>query len=533
MSGKIEILDSAGVPMRSGVSRSAMAAYSAGDRHSQELASWQPRGESADSEWLGERDTVVARVHDVARNDGWASGALRTKLVGVLGPKLNLQSRPDYKALGQDHNWSVEWSRDVESKFRNFAEDPDYHTDIRQMQSMASLVQTAFLDFLQSGEALALALWEPRNGGPYSTTFQIVDPDRLSNPHNQMDKDGLKGGIERDKRGRPIAYHIRNGHPAEFGLRAKASTWSRIARKTKFGRLKVIHYFSHFRSEQTRGKTIFAPILERLKMESKRSRGELQAALLNCVLAAFIESPVDTGLMEQIFEGGEVGNYQTGRSEFHNDRSITLNGLKVPTLFPGEKFNFTSPTHPNNGFADFERAVLRNIAAGLGISYEQLSQDWSSTNYSSARASLLESWKVMVFDREMFTQNFVKPMYVLWLEEALSKGDVVLPAGGPGFYEAKAAYTRCKLLGPPRGWIDPVKEAQAAQMRMETGISTLEQECAEQGLDYEEVMDQRAREKKMLKERDLDPPMQPFYQLPPSEKDDEDEKTPSGSTEKQ
>jgi len=55
-----------------------------------------------------------------------------------------------------------------------------------------------------------------------------------------------------------------------------------------------------------------------------------------------------------------------------------------------------------------------------------------------------------------------------------------------------------------RGWIDPVKEAQAAQLRMEIGISTLEDECAEQGKDWEEVLEQRAREKGKLEELGLD-----------------------------
>jgi len=73
----------------------------------------------------------------------------------------------------------------------------------------------------------------------------------------------------------------------------------------------------------------------------------------------------------------------------------------------------------------------------------------------------------------------------------------------PDFYENKYAYTRCKWIGPGRGWVDPVKEAQACQIRMEIGLSTLENECASQGLDWEEVLEQRAREKAKLVELGL------------------------------
>ncbi len=92
--------------------------------------------------------------------------------------------------------------------------------------------------------------------------------------------------------------------------------------------------------------------------------------------------------------------------------------------------------------------------------------------------------------------NLKAAVYELWLEEAVNKGLV----DAPDFYENRYAYTRCKWIGPGRGWVDPVKEAQACQIRMEIGLSTLEAECAGQGLDWEEVLEQRAREKERMKE---------------------------------
>jgi capsid protein len=38
---------------------------------------------------------------------------------------------------------------------------------------------------------------------------------------------------------------------------------------------------------------------------------------------------------------------------------------------------------------------------------------------------------------------------------------------------------------------------------MEIGLSTLEEECASQGLDWEEVLEQRSREKNKMKELGL------------------------------
>ena len=78
-----------------------------------------------------------------------------------------------------------------------------------------------------------------------------------------------------------------------------------------------------------------------------------------------------------------------------------------------------------------------------------------------------------------------------------------LPPGTPTFWEAPAAWCRCIWIGPGRGWVDPVKEAQAADIRMQTGLSTLQDEAAEQGRDWEELLDQRERELAELERRGL------------------------------
>ncbi|WP_412059066.1 hypothetical protein [Bartonella sp. DGB2] len=85
------------------------------------------------------------------------------------------------------------------------------------------------------------------------------------------------------------------------------------------------------------------------------------------------------------------------------------------------------------------------------------------------------------------------------VEEAVNKGQIE----ASDFYENKAAWLRSKWIGPGRGWVDPVKEAKAAQMRMQIGLSTLEEECAAQGLDWEEVLEQLTREKAKIMEYDL------------------------------
>jgi capsid protein len=129
--------------------------------------------------------------------------------------------------------------------------------------------------------------------------------------------------------------------------------------------------------------------------------------------------------------------------------------------------------------------------------------------------------------REWLSTYWCDPIFELWLEEAVQRGEI----DAPDFYENKAAYCRCQWVGPGRGWIDPLKEAAAAEKRMQTSQSTLERECAEQGLDWEEVLEQRARERNRALELGLQdvhaPPAQggaPGQQetYPSDEEDDAD-----------
>jgi capsid protein len=66
-----------------------------------------------------------------------------------------------------------------------------------------------------------------------------------------------------------------------------------------------------------------------------------------------------------------------------------------------------------------------------------------------------------------------------------------------------AAWAASRWIGSPRGYVDPVKEAQGASMRLDNMTSTLEAECAEQGLDFEDVLDQRQYEDEELRRRGL------------------------------
>lgn len=453
---------------------------------SKELAGWNPGLGSADADLLGELPDLVARSRDLARNHGIASGAFQTLIDNVVGTGLRLACLPDYRALGREKAWAMDFRRQVETLWREYS--TSTRPDVTDRQTFAGLTTLVARQWFENGEALALPLWFPETG-KFATRFQLVEADRLSNPDGRFDAERMRGGIELDVYGAPLAYHIRKAHPGDSLAFAgsKAWQWERVPAKTEFGRKRVIHTFYQERVGQNRGKPMLTAILPQFKMFDHYGRTELQAAVVNALVAAFVKTPMDPQDVAAMV-GANRGEYMADTENY----LVPMKGASVLQLPPGTDMQPFTPGRPTAQFGPFMEVVARHIGAGLNLPYELLLKDWSKTNYSSARAALLEAWRFFRGRRTLLTDTWVTPAYELWFEEQVSAG--ALPVTVDEFYASPAAYLRAQWIGPPRGWVDPVKEADASGLRMDYGISTLSFECAEQGLDWEEVLEQQAEE---------------------------------------
>ncbi|WXG15815.1 phage portal protein [Xenorhabdus griffiniae] len=496
--------------------------YDAADSFSDQLANWQPALWSPDNEINIYRDRIVSRVRDLARNDGWAAGSITRVLDNAIGANFRPILKPDYRMLALltgnksfDVTWAAEYRKVIEAHWRSWADDPGRYCDVERKQTVSQMMRLAFRHKLLDGDALAVLQYRTdrlgQGRGRYATTIQIVDPDRLSNPQEMMDMEHVRGGVEIDSDGAPIAYHIREAHMGDWWSGKKTMTWERIPRETSWGRPHVVHDYDHERGAQHRGNGMLTPVVQRLKMLIKYDQSELESAILNSIFAAYIESPYDPAAVEAALgdtgmsDDPNLGAYQSGRVEFHNERRLSLqNGARMPILYPGEKITTVNAARPHSNFEIFESAVLRNIASATGLSTQQVTQDWSDVNYSSARAAMLEAWKTLTRRRDDFSIGFSQPILSAFVEELHDTVELPLPNGAPDFLDARAAYCRSRWIGPGRGWVDPVAEKEGAIMGLEAGLSTLEIEIAENaGGDWEEFMDQQAHEIQVCQERGL------------------------------
>ena len=506
------------------------APFDGADRASQDMAEWNPQLLSPDAAMNPARDSLVARIRDLVRNDGWASGGVTKICDAVVGADLRLAAQPDYRALsrwgrGFDAVWAKEFADAAEAAWRSWAYDPARWCDAARQLTIPGIFRLAFRHLLVDGDALAALPWRPGRVGPgrarLATTVAVLHPDRLCNPQNGFDDARRRGGVEVDEDGAAIGYHIRRAHEGDWWAGGQTVTWDFLPRETDWGRPQVVHYYEVEEAGQHRGfGGLFAPILSRLRMLARYDAAELQQAVVNAIFGAYIESPHDPDLVQDALDGDGHLKMQEARADFHAAKKLSLNGVRIPTLFPGESMKFLSSTRPSANFGTFENAVLRNVASGLGLSHPQLSQDWSGVNYSSARAALLEAWKTLSRRRAEFSAGFCTPIFGAFLEEVFEDGALPLPAAAPDFMEARSAYARCRWIGPGRGWVDPVKEPEGALLKISGGLSTLQHEAAENsGMDIEEILDQRALEVAMFAARGLALPEALAGRAPPRSPD--------------
>jgi lambda family phage portal protein len=255
-------------------------------------------------------------------------------------------------------------------------------------------------------------------------------------------------------------------------------------------------------------------------MLSTFSEAELSRQIQSASYAAVIESELDyeksMGLLGTVggagFENGITAatmGHLASVAPYYKQAGLSYNGSKVLHLVPGEKLNIVQGQVQGGQFEMFERSFLRLLSAGLNCSYEELSRDFSNVSYAAARQSMASIWMRYYRQRTMTTQKFAMPYVSAWLEEAI-KGKHVPMLGrfkpnDQGWIAAKHALCRGDFVSWGKPVIDPVKEYTGKGLALSYGLTTLRDEVAAEGDDWQETLRQRKRETELRASLGLNP----------------------------
>jgi len=470
-----------------------------------QLIGWNAPQQSADAALLPTFYRGNARSDDLVRNNGLASNAVQLHQDHIVGNLFKLSYRPNYKHLGISRDDARAMAKDIEAAWTEYAEDPHCLIDIERKRTFTMMIREGVSSHAFNGEACVQPAWEAAPGSIFRTVFKMVSPKRIRNPGGATDTKERRAGIEINKNGAAVGYWVTDD-PYPYGGIGKAK---RIPARLSNGRLAFIHVFEPTEDGQTRGENVFYSVMERLKMLDTLQQTQLQSATVKAMYAATIESELDSEKAFEYLAGANsldatnplnqmIGNM----IEYYQGANIKLGGVKVPHLLPGDKLTLQQSQSADAGFSSLESSLIRHIAAGTGVSYEELSRDYSQVSYSSARASANVSWRYYMGRRKFIAAKMASLMFACWFEEALARGIITLPSSARySFYEARNSWTYALWIGAGRMPIDGLKEVQESAMRITAGLSTYQNELALQGLDYEEVFEQQQFE--ITRRRDL------------------------------
>ncbi len=430
---------------------------------------WITAGTSANAEISAAGGKLRDRARDLARNNPYGRKARRVFADNFVGTGIIPSARTGSDRLNKQimAAWET-WCSGC---------DAEGNYDFYGMQAL--IIRSMF----ESGECFVRLRDQP--AGDLSTVpmqLQVLEADFLDTTKNSELLNGggyIRQGIEFDKSGKRTAYWMWSQHPGENTLFMPHLQSVRIPAD------QILHIFEKERPGQIRGVTAYAPIMVRMRDLDDYDDAELWRKKIESCFAGFV-------IQNSGSEGAGIApvattNGQGGSSGAKKDKRVeAFRPGMIEYLKPGEDVRFGNPSSDAN-YAAYMRSQLHAVAAGLGITYEQLTGDLSQVNYSSLRAGLLEFRRMIDTLRwQVFIPMFCVPVWKRFIDRAYIAGLI-----------SKVDYT-VNWTAPKFEMIDPLKDAQADTMMMRNGTLTLREAIANRGFDPDTQINEIADTNQLL-----------------------------------
>jgi len=402
-----------------------------------------------------ENETAVARLRgnarDMAQNNAWAVRTLDVIVSNVIGTGIRCQ--PQAKGKGKLAAISKLWTDWAETTACDFDALNDFY----------GLQQLVLETVVRDGSAII----RYRRIAPALVPLQIqvLEADFLDiTKQSGEGKNRVIHGIEVDDEGRRVAFWLYEQHPGDQGWLGRLT---RKSNRIPADQVQII--FRQHRAGQLYGVSWLSPVMPHLRDLDQYEDAQLVKQKISAFFAGFIHDAT----------GGDDSPASAAESEL--PEKIEPGAIEL--LPPGKDITFPNPPTVD-GFSEHERTVLRKIAAGVGITYEALSGDYSQVNFSSGRMGWIEfgrnieKWRWRMFIPQFCASSWEK------FKEAAS-------VAGNDFSGVTAQWTP-----PRRELIDPVKEIQGIVLEIRSGLTSWSEAVRERGYDPAAMLIQIAADAK-------------------------------------
>ena len=445
---------------------------------------------SADQEQRGALKRLRGEARRLERDNSYASrflDILAENVVGHEGIQLQARKISSRGKLDQGLN------KQLAAAWMRWGLPENCSLD--QRLSWVDVQQLVIRHIARDGEVLLRMVEGADN--EFSFAVQVLDVDLLDDEFSADTVPGRRGhsvhqGIEEDASGRVTHYHLWTQHPSEYG--------SGLKRREPVPAREILHLYVQRRVGQRRGPSWFAPIIVDLSHYDATVEAEVVATRIAASKFYTIERDPEFHTVPPKDEDSILDDVEPGQ------------GLD---LDPGLKLNAIDWNHPNTGLADFSRVILHSTAAGWSVSYATLTGDLRQVNYSSIRTGSIterdtwrriQGWLAMHLHRRVFDR---------WVKFAALNGHV--PA------REVSGWLDVDWKGRGWKWVDPVKDGDAAAAAVHNGFNTRSNILAEQGLDFEDVIDRLAEEAEYARQAGVQLPTVPAKATGTQPQDNDDD----------
>jgi lambda family phage portal protein len=453
-------------------------AYS-GAQISRLTSDWITMSTSGDAEIRGSLKNLRNRCRQLERDNDYIQSYLREVENNVIGQGITFQAQVK---MQRGNKMNDTMNDQIQSEWRRWSKANSCH--VAGKLSFTEIEQLLVRSAARDGELVFRKVYHKFGDSKVPFALEIIEADRLDDDYNGLSPSGnqIRMGVELDQWARPVAYYFFTYHPGDYPFGGERV--NDTGRRVRIPADEIIHPFATSRAGQTRGVPWIASAITRLRHMQGYEEAEVIAARASAAIMGFVESPDGELQGDAVQDGERVTDFEPGVFKY---------------LKPGEKVNVPNNARPGGQFGPFMELMLRGTASGIGLSYEGLSKDYSKSNYSSSRLSLLsdrDHWRKL---QQWVISHFHQQVFEAWLEMAVLSGAVKIPD-----YEINPEkYQDVRWLARGWAWVDPQKEVGAYKEAILGGLTSATKVIAQEGEDVDDLYNEIANERKLAKGLDL------------------------------
>lgn len=433
---------------------------------------------------------------DLIHNSGRLKGACDQILADTVGNELTCNPQPDLTGLGYNETERDELISLIKRWWKRYAWNPA-ECDFRGKLTVPQMADIGVRWWIAYGESTGIGSYmgpadRARYGIRSGSKLMMVSPIRLV--RQTLEMDGLFQGIFHDSNGRASRYRFNTG---QLGVNVPKD----FAARDHDGVPLVLHVFDPQDASDVRGISPLAPTFRKHIQHEILDDATLQMAVLQTVFAVTLTSDnVSKDAFEamQAFDdevSDEFKDYFLARLDQAASSKINVSGdPTVSHLAPGERLGIETAKIPGREYLPFAASLSRDMARAMGVTYGGLTMDYQNATYSSVRMETSALWPVVMRRRERIAAPHYQMPYEAGLDEEISTGRIPFKGGYAAFAANRERVCWCLWQGPAKPTADDGKAAKASSERIANGTTTLAQECADLGLDPDEVFQQRLLE---------------------------------------